>query len=124
MNPVTVNGVLKLERGFVAVQSDTADVYLVPLLNRYIGFINGLTEGARVTVEGAGFRNIIHPEKLTINGRTYDFPRPGQGHGPGTFYQNQRRENPRQNMGNPGQTRNPARDNNKDRQNKPGRITD
>jgi len=75
VKPVTVNGVLKLERGFVAVQSDSADVYFVPLLNRYIGFITGLTEGTSVTIEGFQFRNFVHPQKLTIGDRTIDFPR-------------------------------------------------
>jgi len=71
---ITVNGTLKLERGMVAVQGEGERIYLVPMLNRFIGFINGLNEGNNVTVEGLGFRNIIQPTKLTIEGRTYDFP--------------------------------------------------
>jgi len=72
---VAINGTLKLERGFVAVQSASGDsVYIVPMLNRYIGFISGLTEDARVSIEGIQFRNIIHPTKLTIGERAYDFP--------------------------------------------------
>jgi len=76
---ITVNGVLKLERGFVAVESGDV-TYYVPGLNRFIGFINGLREGANVSVEGIRFegrrfRNVVHPTKLTIEGRTYDFPR-------------------------------------------------
>jgi len=72
-DPVTVEGTLKLERGFVAVESGET-VYLVPMLNRYIGFISDLKEGARVSVEGRGFRNTIHPTKVTIGGKSYDFP--------------------------------------------------
>ena len=72
-NPVTVEGTLKLERGFVAVDSGDT-VYYVPMLNRYIGFINDLKEGAAVSVEGHGFRNIIQPTKVTIGETSYDFP--------------------------------------------------
>jgi len=72
VNPVTVEGVLKLEKGSVAVEN--ADkVYVVPILNRYIGFINGLREGAKVSVEGYEFRNVIRPTKVTIEGKSYDF---------------------------------------------------
>jgi len=77
-NNVTVEGTLKLEKGFVAVESGT-DVYLVPMLNRYIGFIGGLKEGAKVTVEGRGFRNMIQPSKVNIDGKAYDFNIPAQG---------------------------------------------
>ena len=77
-NLVTVDGTLKLERGFVAVESGDS-VYFVPMLNRYIGFINGLSEGTRVSVEGRNFRNVIQLTKLTINGRDYDF---AAGRGP------------------------------------------
>jgi len=73
-NSVTVNGTLRLEKGLVAVQGESADsVYLIPTLNRFIGFINGLSEGKSVTVEGTRFRNVIQPSKITIDGRTYDF---------------------------------------------------
>ena len=68
----TIEGVLKLERGIVAVQSGDS-VYYVPLLNRYIGFINDLKEGTNVSVEGYVFRNIVHPRKLTLNDKSYDF---------------------------------------------------
>jgi len=71
-NSVTVEGVLKLEKGFVAVEN-ADNVYFVPMLNRYIGFINGLREGAKVSVEGYEFRNMIRPIKVTIEGKSYDF---------------------------------------------------
>ena len=80
-DPITVEGTLKLERGFVAVESGDT-VYYVPMLNRYIGFINDLREGTRVSVEGREYRNVIQPTKVTIGGRTYDFPagpNPGLG---------------------------------------------
>lgn len=69
--PVTVSGTLKLENGFIALQSgDTT--YYVPGLNRYVGFIDGLKEGSNVSVEGRTFRNILMPSKLTVSGRSYE----------------------------------------------------
>jgi len=91
---VTVSGVLKLQRGFVAVESGDT-VYIVPMLNRYIGFINGLSEGTRVTVEGRGFRNVIQPVKVTINDRVYDFPAQNQRPAYGGQNFNRRNENVR-----------------------------
>jgi hypothetical protein len=79
-DPITIEGTLKLERGFVAVESGDS-VYYVPMLNRYIGFINDLREGTRVSVEGRESRNVIQPTKVTIGGRTYDFL--ASGHNPG-----------------------------------------
>jgi hypothetical protein len=73
---VSVDGTLKLERGFVAVESGDS-VYFVPMLTRYIGFIDELKEGIRVSVEGFSIRNIIHPTKVTIAEKSYDFAAPG-----------------------------------------------
>ncbi|MCL2720518.1 MAG: hypothetical protein FWD47_04170 [Treponema sp.] len=84
---VTVEGTLKLSRGMIALES-AGNTFYIPLLTRYIGFINGLREGANVSIEGRSFRNVIHPVKVTIDGRAYDFNmrprannnvRPGQG---------------------------------------------
>ncbi|MCL2808439.1 MAG: hypothetical protein FWD24_00075 [Treponema sp.] len=72
INPITVDGILKLERGFIAIESGNV-TYTVPMLTRYIGFISDLREGARVSIEGFGFRNFIQPVKVTINSRTYEF---------------------------------------------------
>ena len=74
VNSITIEGTVKLERGIVAVESGS-NVYYVPLLTRYIGFINELKEGVRISVEGIGFRNFIHPAKITIDSKSYDFPR-------------------------------------------------
>jgi len=71
-NSVKVDGVLKLEKGFVAVES-ADNVYIVPMLNRYIGFITDLREGAKVSVEGYEYKNMIRPTKVTIEGKPYDF---------------------------------------------------
>ena len=74
-NSVSVEGTLKLEKGFVAVESGES-VYIVPMLNRYIGFIGGLKEGEKVSVEGRGYRNMIQPQKVTIGEKSYDFAAP------------------------------------------------
>jgi hypothetical protein len=74
---VTIEGVLKLEKGVVAVTSGDS-VYLVPRLNRYIGFIDGLKEGTKVSVEGSQIKDVIRPVKVTINGKSYDFPENGK----------------------------------------------
>jgi hypothetical protein len=79
-DPVTIEGTLKLERGYVAVESGDS-VYYVPMLNQYIGFISDLREGARVSVEGRESGNVIQPTKVTIGGKSYDFPANNRGPG-------------------------------------------
>jgi hypothetical protein len=74
---VTIDGILKLEKGVVAVASGDS-VYFVPRLNRYIGFIDGLKEGTKVSVEGSQIKDVIRPVKVTINGKSYDFPENGK----------------------------------------------
>jgi hypothetical protein len=74
---ISVTGTLQLERGFIAVASGASgeSVYLVPLLTRYIGFIEGLKEGSEISIEGyRNNRNIIHPTVVTLNEKTYNFP--------------------------------------------------
>ncbi|WP_461257765.1 hypothetical protein [Treponema sp. R80B11-R83G3] len=85
-NSVSIEGVLKLEKGFVAVES-TDKVYIVPMLNRYIGFINGLREGEKVSVEGYEFKSMIHPTKVTIDGKSYDFIALNRGQGQGQGFE-------------------------------------
>jgi len=115
-NIVTIEGTLKLERGFVAVESGD-NVYYVPMLTRYIGFINALKEGERISVEGYGFRNIIHPTKITLDDRSYDFAALGRALNFGR--QNIERQSPR-----PPQMREDPRFNNQRRENlKPGGNT-
>jgi len=120
-NLVTVNGTLILERGLVAVQSERENprngeralVFLVPSLNRYIGFINGLSEGKAVSIEGYRFRNVIQPVKLTIDGRTYNLAAPGSGTSFGNYGNNPHMNN------NPWQNRNFDNNNNqRNRQNR------
>jgi len=77
---VTIEGTLQLENGSIAVASGDT-VYRVPMLTRYIGFIDGLKEGAKVSVEGYEDRNVIFPSKVTIGSNSYDFNVLGRGQG-------------------------------------------
>jgi len=99
---VTVTGTLGLEKGSVVLTSG-GTTYYVPALLRYGGFIDGLKEGAKVTVKGEVFAapsssenasaksapKTLNVTRLTIGGKDYDissqsmggdFPPPG---GPG-----------------------------------------
>ena len=75
--PVTIAGRLALANGHIVVQSGD-DVYYVMGLQRLIGFVDGLREGAQISLEGR-VRDLQRTEgkimaasKLTIAGRTYD----------------------------------------------------
>ena len=71
---VTLTGTLQLQNGTIAVANDNT-VYYVPALERYIGFIDGLKEGAQISIDGyiLGNRNSLQPVKVVLNGKTYDF---------------------------------------------------
>jgi hypothetical protein len=65
------------------VSGDTT--WLVRGLNRYVGFIDGLKEGAQVTLEGYAIsspRNdkikSLQAQKMTLNGKDYELARPQQ----------------------------------------------
>ena len=75
---VTVEGTLQLQNGKIAVATGNT-FYFVPVLNQYIGFIEGLKEGARVSVLGFASGNIIQASQVTINGKSYDFQNPSYG---------------------------------------------
>ncbi|MDR3334681.1 MAG: hypothetical protein LBT13_07335 [Treponema sp.] len=83
---VTVTGNLTIAQGSIAVQNNDI-TYLAAGLHRFIGFIDGLKEGARVTLDGSAFTNpqnekikFLLVSKLTINGKAYDLaPAPGPG---------------------------------------------
>ncbi|MDR0447439.1 MAG: hypothetical protein LBH07_02095 [Treponema sp.] len=68
---ITVEGTLQLQNGHIAVSTGNM-VYFVPSLERYIGFIESLKEGARITIMGNVSGNILQPVQMTINGKTYD----------------------------------------------------
>jgi hypothetical protein len=77
---ITVNGTLQLLNGQIALAGGNS-VYFVPALGQYIGFIEGLKEGARVSIEGYVWGNNLSPSKLTIDGKSYDFSPGNQGQG-------------------------------------------
>ena len=68
---VSVEGTLQLQNGQIVLSTGTA-TYFVPGLPRLIGFIDGLREGARITVEGYAFGNMLRPTKFIVGGREYD----------------------------------------------------
>ena len=73
---ITVEGTLQLQNGFIAVKSGDT-VYYVPMLQRLVGFIEGLKEGNTVTIEGYANKNFLRPTKVALGGKSYDFPTMG-----------------------------------------------
>ena len=77
---VTVSGNLQLVEGHIALIAD-GKTYFVKGIQRLIGFIDGLKEGAAVRLEGfaipvplnSGAR-FLRVTKLTFNGKAYDLP--------------------------------------------------
>jgi hypothetical protein len=62
----------------IAVQKDGI-TYLTSGLNRWVGFIDGLREGAQVTLEGVATVSpqdsrvkMLRVHKMTLNGKEYD----------------------------------------------------
>ena len=79
---VTVSGSLIVAKGFPALKSGDV-TYFVSGLNRLSGFIDGLKEGAQVTIEGQTIANprdntfkFLRPTKMTLNGKNYDMAAP------------------------------------------------
>jgi hypothetical protein len=77
---VTVSGNLQLVEGRIAVVAD-GKTYYTTGIQRLVGFIDGLKEGASVRLEGSAFAvplnsnaKFLRVTKLTFNGKTYDFP--------------------------------------------------
>jgi hypothetical protein len=75
---VTVTGSLELIDGNIALRQDTI-TYYIKGIERLIGFIDGLKEGAEVSLDGyalrlpgEGDRRVLLVSKLGINGKTYD----------------------------------------------------
>jgi hypothetical protein len=75
----TVNGTLGLSGGRIILKSgDTS--YYTRGLERFIGFIDGLKEGAQVAIEGyvsppsreGATERLLFPVKLTLNGKDYE----------------------------------------------------
>ncbi|GHT62293.1 hypothetical protein FACS1894109_21120 [Spirochaetia bacterium] len=84
---VTINGTLQLVEGRIAVVAD-GKTYYTSGIQRLIGFIDGLKEGATVRLEGSASAvplnsnaKFLRITKLTFNGKTYDFPDTAGGFG-------------------------------------------
>ena|GEM_PF-5854740 len=69
--PVQVEGTLQLQNGLVVLSTGTT-AYHVPGLHRYIGFVEGLREGARISVSGHVYANRLDMHSFTLEGRVYD----------------------------------------------------
>jgi hypothetical protein len=79
---VTITGSMTVVRGFPAFQSGEV-TYFVGGTNRLVGFVDGLKEGAQVTIKGSartvsqdGKTKFLMPKKMTINGKSYDLALP------------------------------------------------
>jgi hypothetical protein len=79
---VTVTGTMVVANRMPALKSGDV-TYYIGGISQLIGFIDGLKEGAQVTIEGVataspGDQNVkfLWPSKLTINGRIYDLAAP------------------------------------------------
>ena len=75
---VTISGTMVVANGMPALKSGD-DTYLVGGVSRLIGFVDGLKEGAQVTVEGTvtaipGRNSLkyLRGSKLTLGGKSYD----------------------------------------------------
>jgi hypothetical protein len=97
----TIKGTLGLSNGRISVVSGNI-TYYVGGLARYVGFIDGLKEGAQVSIDGYASAPTIEGQKdrlfravkLTLNGKTYEVGSPdapkmragrdGKGTGPRT----------------------------------------
>jgi len=79
----TINGTLGLSAGRIAVVSGNI-TYYVRGLERFVGFIDGLKEGAQVSIDGYATAPTIEGQKdrlfravkLTLNGKTYEVGSP------------------------------------------------
>jgi hypothetical protein len=97
---VSLTGKLIVAHGMSALQSGN-DTYLVFGLSRLAGFIDGLREGAQVSIEGRAVTNprnseikILLPSQLNLDGRTYDLGPPAGTFGPRGMYDHGRRHSP------------------------------
>jgi hypothetical protein len=81
---VTVSGKLNISQGMIAITSGGV-TYLTGGLSRFVGFIDGLREGAEVTLEGYALPvrrdnkvKLLQVQKMTLNGNEYDLALPRQ----------------------------------------------
>jgi hypothetical protein len=81
---ISVTGNLTIAQGMIAVTGNNT-TYLVRGLDRYIGFIDGLKEGAAVTIQGYALNHpqdrtlkFLEAQKMTISEKEYDLGRPNR----------------------------------------------
>ena len=82
----TIRGTLGLSAGRISVVSGNI-IYYVRGLQRFVGFIDGLKEGAQVSVDGYAAAPAIdgqnyrsfYPVTLTLNGKNYEVGSPAAG---------------------------------------------
>ena len=79
---VSISGNLTIAQGMIAVRYNDV-TYMVMGLNRFVGFIDGFTEGAQVSLEGYAISRpgtpdtrFLRPHRMTFNGQEYDLARP------------------------------------------------
>jgi len=80
---ITIRGTLGLSNGRISVLSNNI-TYYVRGLERYVGFIDGLKEGAQVSLEGFASAPTVEGQtdrlfravKLTLNGKNYEVGSP------------------------------------------------
>jgi len=77
MESIDIEGYLTLSRGRIAVNAGDT-IYLVNGLSRYVGFVEGFMEGAKVRLEGSVTKNsndenirFMRAQKMTFNGKDY-----------------------------------------------------
>jgi len=82
---ITVSGSMVVAHGMPAIKSGEV-TYLVGGISRLTGFIDGLREGAQVSIEGSAVAHprdsnikFLMPAKLTLGGRTIDLAPPQWG---------------------------------------------
>ena len=78
----SVTGNLTIINGMTGIKKDGVN-YLIPGLMRYVGFIDGLKEGAQATIEGivrsrqADAKTVaLIPLKMTLGGKEYELGMP------------------------------------------------
>ena len=69
--PTAFEGTLQLLNGQIALSTGNT-VFFVPVLRQYVGFIEELREGARISILGYASGNTLQPIQFTIAGRSYD----------------------------------------------------
>jgi len=69
--PTAFEGTLQLHNGQIALSTGNTFFY-VPELRQYVGFIEELKEGSRISILGYASGNILRPVQFTLAGRSYD----------------------------------------------------